>query len=1561
MNSLTIQTISHWIHAHEKRESFTSWLLSSLTCITLHHARILDAILPAAFVVFSLAINTHRRYRAWRSTRHRQLDPHTLRLPTSKDAALFRRSIALLVLVLLEISCWAFLFAWRLESAILERDNQSPKCGTSLYQVVDPGVALIPRFYMLILVLKSFSTPADPVSPMKFTLYNPHFLTFYTLACISANVRCFSYFFTDSDDNWVISAATEKSFAVVDLVICVVVWFVCATTPGELDQGELLDIDDAEDGILVLHDGRVVRSGRILSLEASASPLSSATFSWMNSLLYAGYKKPLDSEYLWALPFRQRAQENYRHFRTFLRSNNLVMRIYRANRKSIHLQFITANAAVIFHYANPFFLYKLLSYMENPEKHPPQAGYLFCGAIFLCNIISTLVASQTLLWGRRWHVTMNNMLNSEIYAHTLRQTTNSAFKAENDAHEDMDECTQSKQASLMSHDTERLAELASYLHIFYTCPLEIIADLAFLYYILGNAFLAGLIVMVVTLPSTHYINRKLVKVQKQLTEAKTWRIRLIKELLESIRVTKYMAWERKWEQIIMNARDDELVKLIKLYTRNTILSLIWFATPVFVTTISFAWYTLVEHKRLDPRQVTAFVSIVLFGMLRDPLNVMPQAVMAYNDAKVSLAHINTFLNSGEKRDSDSDSSNFCDDHSQRPYAEQLKTGFTAGIFQWTTTPPQSDDRESDSATPSIPFSLHLPNLDFPPGRLSIITGPRKSGKSSLLCALLGEMPSVSGIAYLPSRFLTPLTSCIRDEINASTFVYRVAYVPQTPWIQSGTVRENILFFEPWDDGRYRALLHHCDLLKDLSLLENGDLTLIGDGGTFITESLKQKISLARAVYSRAKTLLVDDIFTIFDRHTAAYLYDKCICGELMQSRTMILVTTDLGAWIRDARLLVRMDGGKISAIESEEGISDWIEANQMRADGSNSHNVVNDDRIDALFEIENAFGDDGVFDEASVMRESIRNTEDGMANEGKVRDLAYATYFAACGGWRFWLAATAFTVLARTCTISESYWLKERSPFLFWVWSTEDEQQRQRWTTKHYIAVYLGLCLITVMFNFIRTVIQYRGSMRGSNRLFLALLKSVCRAPVQFFENTSSGQIMSRFSKDIETVDTSIGWHVNFLLQTVFGVLGVVISIGIILPEVYIAFLVAGLCYYYIGVVYIRTSRELKKLNATSRLPIYSLYTDTLTGLATIRAFGEQRAMMRKMFQLLDENMRAFYTLWTTNRWLFVRVELVGAILSLFIGVLLIHKGTDAGLAGIALTFAASLLEYIYWLMRQSTTVDMHFESIERINEYVGMACEPPGIVEGSRPPAAVRDLTVAQDEEIVLKHVSFNVLPGEKVALVGRAGAEKNAIVGSLFQFAETRGSIKIDGVNIAWIGVEDLRSRLTYIAKDGIVSNGTIRSNLDPFGEYDEYELWQVLHRVGLAALGGASSQGQPMPNSIVHDLDMDSSALTVGQRQLLCIARALLRDCTRLVVFEEAQLTPDEEGLVHAVVQEEFAESTMLVILNRLESVTRYDRVMVFDQGALVEYDSPAELIDRDESLLRSLMERAGILDE
>lgn len=442
-------------------------------------------------------------------------------------------------------------------------------------------------------------------------------------------------------------------------------------------------------------------------------------------------------------------------------------------------------------------------------------------------------------------------------------------------------------------------------------------------------------------------------------------------------------------------------------------------------------------------------------MLRDPLNVMPQAFMAYSDAKVSLGHIAAFLSTPVKED----------DHMDMvptqtlSYEEQARVGFAAeSVFEWKIA-------GSDSTT-TTSFRIRIPSLQFPIRRISVVCGPSLSGKTSLIAALMGDMAQVQGderAPMLPSRYLPMYHNPVRDPDHPNLYLHKVAYVAQKPWIEHTTIRENILFSESWDDTRYRAVLHQCDLLRDLSLFDNGDLTLTSDRGIALSgkkkkkkkryiifaflnnilETMKHKISLARAVYSKAKTVLIDDIFSTFEKVTSTFIYENCMRGDLMKDRTIIVAITHPDMfWARDAQLFIQLattESHTSSYIESIETDPEKIvqlikKSRKQRADNSYSleqqeNPVTSADVIDSLFENTasgNMFEDD-VFDEASIIPDSIRREE--TEESYKSRDFAYATYYSACGGWKYWSAAILFTLLARLVNISESYWLKEGKPF----------------------------------------------------------------------------------------------------------------------------------------------------------------------------------------------------------------------------------------------------------------------------------------------------------------------------------------------------------------------------------------------------------------------------------------------------------------------------------------------------------------------------------------------------
>ncbi|KAM3589807.1 hypothetical protein VKS41_000661 [Umbelopsis sp. WA50703] len=1515
---------------------------------------------------------------------------------------------------------------------------------------------MLPWIYVLVMVIKLFMISSNPVAPSKVTLYNPHLLLFYTVALLASVIRLRSNLL-HSDNDGSAKNTLEILTSALSTCICFALFLVSATTPREIDREELLDIDDSDGSVMILKDGRVLRNGRLLTPEASASILSSIMFNWMNPFLSHLRQAPtVYAEDLWALTRHHRAKECHRDFENIehgVGPFGLLRQIYQSNRHAIWLQCITSLGAVLSHYSNPFFLDKFLQYIQDPAGRPMQSAYLYCLGMFAGSVVNTLFSSQTLLWGRRCNVRMTNMLNAEIYAKSLRRKDVTGFAKTKDEDGDendeqaVSESTTGKITNLMSVDAERLAEMSSYIHIFYSCPFEIIIGVVFLYRMMGNAALFGLTVMIFSIPVHHYMGKKYNRVQERLMSARDRRTELLNELLHGIRMVKAFAWERKWEEKILRARRIELDRFVRVYIMNTCVGLVWFACPVLVTVVSFLWYTKVEGHELTAS--TAFVSIVLFGMIRDPLNVIPEAYMSYIDAKVSLTRISDFLGEGERGGDVKGAKLIFSSYDSFKNSQQSRCGFDEGSFQWHrnlkgyTTPSKVDQgntidepsittkdrKEARETDPLLPvtssddivsyssssstltsatstyqmsnFVLEVPNITFPSGKLTIVFGPTGCGKSSLLNALLGEMDSITGRAWLPSNYnwnkIITADKYALDSVDSGLYSYKVAYAAQQPWIQHASIRENIVFGQPFDEIRYNKVLYQCALVKDLEILEDGDLTEIGEKGINLSGGQKQRVSLARAVYSRAKTVLLDDCLSAVDANTASHLFEKCLLGDLMHDRTIVLVSHHVRLCVGGAAYLVQMRKGHIARHGYVEDLRASGELGQIFGDDD-----IPDHSIDKL-------DDGGIYtdeesDNSYAGSDVIRNTPKKLIEEevrqiGTVKAKIYATYLLACGGFFFWGTLLFFYIISRLSNIAENYWLK--------VWSAAydhkescnnatilgssifpgvttvlysmssaipsgyngDEQcTKEPVSVNYYLSVYVLISFGAIVISLFRSLIQYYGSLRASRLIFHKLLLSVCHAPMRFFDTTPVGRVLNRFSKDMETIDASLSWHATFLLQTVLGITAVVAVISAITPEFLLASLIIGIIYIFIGTYYVRASRELKRINSVTRSPIFSQFSETLIGVTTIRAYGQEAPFMNEMLNRLDENMRSYYTLWTTNRWLFVRVEMTGSLVSFLAGVFLLRNldSIDAGLAGLSLSFSSTFLEHIYWLVRQYTTVEMHLNSVERVQEYLEMPQEPPGINEHNRPPSnwpneaaiSVRDLEVsyAPGDDPVLRGISFDVKPREKVGIVGRTGSGKTTLTLSFLRFVEPlRGSIVIDGIDIQTIGVEDLRSKLTVIPQDAILFSGTIRVNLDPFDEFSDAEIWQALRRVHLASnsnafllqLDDADEDNCKVITSLDTQISEGGSNFSQGQRQLLCMARALLRNSTRLIVMDEATSSVDfdTDKKIQTTIREEFSESTLLCIAHRLRTIIDYDKVLVVEEGRIVEYDTPYNLLQGD----------------
>ncbi|KAF9361710.1 hypothetical protein BGX26_000065 [Mortierella sp. AD094] len=703
---------------------------------------------------------------------------------------------------------------------------------------------------------------------------------------------------------------------------------------------------------------------------------------------------------------------------------------------------------------------------------------------------------------------------------------------------------------------------------------------------------------------------------------------------------------------------------------------------------------------------------------------------------------------------------------------------------------------------------------------------------------------------------------------------------------------------------------------------------------------------------------------------------------------------------------------------------------------------------------------------AAPAKDARKLVQEETREEGRVKWSIYVVYASAAGGVVFWFTLMVAFAVTRMIEVSENLWVREwansyapdslLTKFMFSniytamgfstshlasspIYSDSQGFQNQhglydpaqavtnetlstmglgseyimgrpeKHSTDYYLFIYALISIGASFAHIMQTVIVLFGSLRAARLLYKKLLLSVVRAPLRFFDTTPVGRIMNRFSKDFETVDGSIASNCSQLLSLIMSVSSIIIVLAYITPLFVVVAALISVAYLAVGKKYISSSRELKRLHSVSRSPIYSMFGETLAGVATIRAFSEQSRFMGDLLNKIDDSNRPFYFLWIANRWLSVRSDSIGALVALSSGIFILMNpiGIDAGTAGLALTYALEFVALVNFLVREYTEIEMELNAIERITEYTIMAQEPPAVIEGRRPPAAwptggsieVKDLEMkyAPELETVLRGISFNVEPRQKIGVVGRTGSGKSTLALSLFRFVEpVGGSIHIDGINICDIGLDDLRSRLTIIPQDPMLFTGTIRSNLDPFGDHVDGELWEALQRVHLVGSGqdsaavsdnegddsniisasSSTAAGRSSPaaaagntthisfSSLDNPVSEGGSNFSQGQRQLLCMARALLRN-SKIIVMDEATASVDfaTDKAIQSAIQQEFENSTVICIAHRLNTIILYDKVLVLDHGKVLEYDTPANLLDDSngtKSHFREMCERSGELD-
>ncbi|KAI8576229.1 hypothetical protein K450DRAFT_192932 [Umbelopsis ramanniana AG] len=1123
----------------------------------------------------------------------------------------------------------------------------------------------------------------------------------------------------------------------------------------------------------------------------------------------------------------------------------------------------------------------------------------------------------------------------------------------------------------MSTDTIRIANFGGIAYEFVRSPVELSVAIALLYQLLGKSCFLGLLILVFALPLNHFAAIKLSSSQKDLMQTRDRRIGTTTEIIQGIRQVKFFAWESRWGERIMSQRSDELNQLWRIAVARMVFNIIWQGTPIFVSVISLWSYTIIAGNELTA--ATAFTALLVFEELRVALNVLPHCMSDAMQVLVSLDRVDVYLDGDELETVDESDTN-----------GPIRIGMENATVSWTDIQDENEDfRASSPSSTDKSFVMQNITVDFPIGKLSIICGSTGAGKTLLMMGLLGEAYIPNGKLYCPR---TPLSDDV-DPVDMDSTLSdanwivedSIAYVSQNPWLQNASIMENILFGLPHNDQRYHSVIEACALVQDLAQYPDGDQTEIGEKGITLSGGQKARVALARAVYSRAKHVLMDDVLSAVDAYTAKHLYENCIMGPLLSERTRILITHHVRLCFSGASNVVWVEKGDIKM---------WGDPAELEH-SENFQYILNHEEVAVekiepdLEELDSLTTPGSNLETISPVPHDLKPNvkrpkvlvEAERRAQGYVKMRLFWKYCVALGGVLYWLIFGLMFLSARGFNIAGSLWIKKWTDNLGQA-KTLDGLQPSSDGVIYYIQVYAILMFAQLTFSVLRFALVYVGALRAGRLLFAEMLECVLRAPLRFFDTTPVGRILNRFAKDMETIDSTLcNYTVEFFVALI-NVITVFMFIGAIIPWLIAPFAACLVFYIYIGKLFMNSGLQYRRLESINRSPMFTHFTETIAGVSTIRAFGRTKLFMAKMIHLVDNNLRPCYNVYVLNRWITSILSFISTLITCIIALMCLWwpDQLSAATAAICMSYSLTFTGQVFDLIRRTTSIQLSFNSVERVVEYTELDQDPPAVVQprplSTWPEQGIiefKDLHVkyAPDLETVLRGVSFKVKPKEKVGIVGRTGSGKSTVALSLFRFIEAcQGSILVDGIDITKIGTTDLRSSMSIIPQDPTLFTGTLRSNLDPFNTFQDADIFLALKRVHLLA-GENEAETESTSNgnvNVFYDLDTPVSQgglnFSQGQRQLLCLARALLQR-RRILVMDEATASVDfrTDEKIQRTIAQEFKDCTILCIAHRLLTVVEYDRILVLDQGQVVEFANPYELLRNKDSKFYQICKNSG----
>ncbi|XXG51840.1 hypothetical protein AAC387_Pa03g0319 [Persea americana] len=1279
---------------------------------------------------------------------------------------------------------------------------------------------------------------------------------------------------------------------------------------------KLIFLEDSLESLLP-HNKDLDESHVEYSGEASCCYWHLLTFKSINSVMDLGVTKQLDFEDLIQLPNEMNPSSCYDTLlRCWVEEQSKHCNqpsLFRAICHAYGWPYICLGLLKVINdgigFIGPLLLNKLIRFLQQGSGY--YDGYVLAILLGLTSTFKSFLDTQYTFHLSKLKLKLRSSIMSVVYRKCLCLSL-----------ANRSEFSEGEVQTFMSVDADRTVNLCNSFHDMWSLPLQIGVALYLLYTQVKFAFISGIAITILLIPVNKWISTLIANATEKMMKQKDERIRRAGELLTYIRTLKMYCWELIFANRLMETRELEVKHLSTRKYLDAWCVFFWATTPTLFSLFTFGFYALMGNP-LDA--ATVFTCLALFNTLISPLNSFPWVINGLIDAVISTRRLGRFLSCSELNFEIQSSNEYVVGPSSTClFEDQAGSSVEPVAVVMRDACCVWSKKNEEQAT-----VLNHITLELPKGILVAVVGEVGSGKSSLLNSIIGEMLLIHGF--------------IRSQGS-------ISYVSQVPWILSGTVRDNILFGKDYDAKRYTEVLHACALDVDISLMVRGDQAYIGERGLNLSGGQRARIALARAIYHGSDVYMLDDVLSAVDAQVGSWILHEAILGCLMNQKTRVLCTHNIKA-ISYADMIIVMDKGCVKWVG---GLADFSLSPYATTPS------LEDSNISSSHSIRQKSGKDSgdlrtnllqERDSMAVSEEAQETTEVEVRKEGTVELRVYKSY-ATFSSWPIVVLICLSAALMQASRNGNDLWLSH------WVDSADSSHNLKHHSTSFNLVVLCIFCAMNSFLTLVRAFSFSYGGLRAAVNVHSELLNNLVNAPVHFFDLNPSGRILNRLSSDLYTIDDSLPFILNILLANFFNLMG----IAIVLSYAQILFLLLLLPFWFIyrklQFYYRSTSRELRRLDSVSRSPIYASFSETLDGSSTIRAFKQEESFLARFIEHVALYQQTSYSELTASLWLSLRLQLIAAFIISFIAVMAVigcrgglpvNFGTP-GLVGLALSYASPIVSLMSSFLTSFTETEKEMVSIERVLQYMDVpqeelhACQPlhsDWPVQGNVEFEHVT-LRYMPSSPAALRDVSFNIAAGTQVGIVGRTGAGKSSVLSALFRLTPICGGrILVDGINVADVAVRDLRKHFSVVPQSPFLFEGPLRDNLDPSGMSSDSTIWEVLEKCHVKeeveAAGGLDVN--------VKEAGMSFS---VGQQQLVCLARALLKS-SKILCLDECTASVDTRtaSILQNTISSECKGMTVITIAHRISVVMKMDNILVLDHGVLVEQGNPQVLLQDEHS--------------